>query len=355
VIINTLTIDNLRNITHTELNFSPNTNIITGDNGAGKTTLLEAIYLLGRAKSFRPGHPSSIIQRGKKSLMLFSQLIDTASHQHKIGLERSGSNLRIKIDGVTAKKLSTLAKTLPIVLITPQSHRLIEEGPEHRRRILNWGVFHVEHHYKKTMSKFQKSLLQRNNALRDGAVALDVWNSSFANYATEVAQQQSAYFDSWSHQLKKIIEGIPYFSNLTVTYNRGWPKGEELSEALESRNNIDKEKGYTTLGPHRADIALQLDGKAIKQTLSRGQQKVLITCIFLAQARVFREKIGESPIFLFDDLDSELDTTSINSVLGLIDKIHSQVFITTLNPNRFKHQGWTGSSSLFHVEHGEFT
>jgi DNA replication and repair protein RecF len=353
VIIKTLKIGNLRNITQAELSLSSNTNIITGENGAGKTTLLEAIYLLARAKSFRPGPPRSIIQRGKESLLIFSELEDRVSTKHKIGLTRTASTLKIKIDGLPAKKLSDLAIALPIVLITPQSHRLIEEGPEHRRRVFNWGVFHVEHSYKNVMTEFNRTLLQRNNALRSGSGELAIWDRLFIEHGLRVNHFQSTYFDSWKCALQSIIKDVPFLQDLEISMGYGWPNGEDLEDVLLKRKSNDKDKGFTSIGPHRMDIFFRLGGCSTKQSLSRGQQKILVTSIFLAQAKVLSDKIGDNPIFLFDDMESELDNNSIALLSRLIKRQNSQIFLTSIKADKQTSDLWNGLSAMFHVKHGE--
>jgi DNA replication and repair protein RecF len=354
VFIQTLKIEHLRNIASAELHFTNNINIVYGENGAGKTSLLEAIYLLGRAKSFRTSNRKSPIEKGRERTSLFALIENNKSSTHRVGLTRRGKETKVKIDGQPVNKLSKLANTIPITIVTPQSHRLIEEGPEHRRRILNWGVFHVEPRFKALMGDYTRSLLQRNKALREGSPDLSAWTHKLIHTARQVNEIQSKYFTLWREELLTKSNTFPFLEGLDIYFSKGWPEEADLKEMILSREASDREKGFTTLGPHRADVAFRVGGMEAGQLLSRGQQKVLIVTVLLSQARLLEKDRAVKPIFLCDDLDSELDYKSLARLCELIDEQKCQTFITTLDPNRLTTGVWTEKTSMFHVEHGHF-
>jgi DNA replication and repair protein RecF len=352
--LRTIKVENLRNINFAELSFSPNINLITGNNGAGKTSLLEAIYLLARARSFRQGHQKSQINKGSDHLLIYAITEDQQNQQHRIGFYRTRTKTQVKINGQKANKLSLLAKNLPTVLITPNSHRLIEEGPEHRRRILNWGVFHVEHQFQTIMATFSRSLLQRNTALRSGSRDLQVWDKAFLDSAQNVHEFQKRYFRNLKEEILNLIQGLNCLDGLDIKFYSGWNESFRLSELLKDRLRTDKERGFTGVGPQRADIEISIDRVPTKQILSRGQQKLLVTIILLAQSKLLEKSTGEKPIFLFDDLESELDNQSIETICSLLKQQNGQTFITSLNAERFNNHLWSNSIRMFHVEHGRF-
>jgi DNA replication and repair protein RecF len=353
--IKSIKIENLRNINHAELALSSNTNLIIGNNGAGKTSLLEAIYLLARARSFRQGQQKSQINKESDHLLIYATTEDQHHQEHKIGFYRNKSNTKVKIDGQKANKLSQLAKNLPTVLITPNSHRLIEEGPEHRRRILNWGVFHVEHQFQPKMAGFSRSLLQRNTALRSGSKDLQVWDKAFLDSAHVVYESQERYFGNLKQEILTLAQGINFLEGLEIKFYRGWNNNFTLSELLKDRLPTDKERGFTGVGPQRADIEISINRVPTKQLLSRGQQKLLVTIILLAQSKLLEKSTGEKPIFLFDDLESELDNQSIQTICCLLEAQKTQSFITSLNAERLNNYQWSKSIRMFHVEHGKFS
>jgi DNA replication and repair protein RecF len=352
--IKSLKVENLRNIHHADLCFSSSTNLILGNNGAGKTSLLEAIYLLARARSFRQGQQKSQISKESDHLLIYAITEDQKQQEHRIGFYRTKTNTQVKIDGQQANKLSLLAKNLPTVLITPNSHRLIEEGPEHRRRILNWGVFHVEHQFQSKMAKFSRSLVQRNTALRTGSKDLHVWDKAFLDSAQAVYDSQERYFQKLKQEIYNLTQGMSYLEGLEIKFYKGWNKSFRLSELLKDRLTTDRERGFTGIGPQRADIEISIDSVPTKQLLSRGQQKLLVTIILLAQSKLLEKSTGEKPIFLFDDLESELDNQSIETIWYLLEEQRSQTFITSLRAERLNNYQWSNSIRMFHVEHGRF-
>jgi DNA replication and repair protein RecF len=352
--IKTIKVEKLRNINHAELCFSSSTNLIVGNNGAGKTSLLEAIYLLARARSFRQGQQKSQINKESDHLLIYAITEDQHQHEHRIGFYRTRAKTRVKIDGKKANKLSSLAKNLPTVLITPHSHRLIEEGPEHRRRILNWGVFHVEHQFQSQMATFSRSLAQRNTALRSGSTDLQVWDKAFLESAQAVYDSQERYFGKLKQEIFNLSEGMSFLEGLEIKFYRGWNKNFRLADLLKDRITTDKERGFTGVGPQRADIEISIGRVPTKQLLSRGQQKLLVTIILLAQSKLLEKSTGEKPIFLFDDLESELDNQSIETICRLIATQQSQTFLTSLNAERLITFQWSNSIRMFHVEHGRF-
>ncbi len=147
---------------------------------------------------------------------------------------------------------------------------------------------------------------------------------------------------------------IQFLKSLQINFNRGWKQGEDLYYLLKEREAYDIERGFTSIGPQRADLVFKVDGVETRQVLSRGQQKVLIIITMLAQAAVLEKARGKKPIFLLDDLESELDKHSLNSVCTMLREQGSQVFITSLNPDQIISQDWAGEISMFHVEHGAF-
>ena len=354
MIINRLTIQHLRNIERADLDFSSTVNIVTGGNGAGKTTLLEAIYLLARAKSFRIGNQATPIQKGKERLLLYAETLDELKIEHRIGLEKKGSQTRLRIDGRSIIRVSELARLLPIALVTPMSHRILEEGPRNRRRLINWGLFHVEHDFKGLMADFSKSLLQRNNALRRGGKELSVWDETFAQCAENVSVRQERYFEELRSHLLSLCGEIYFLKKLELSFNRGWAQGDDLREAIAKRRTQDRENGYTHAGPQRSDLLFKIDGAPIRQILSRGQQKVLIALILISQAKLLEQARGEKPVFLFDDLQSELDQDSVELICGLLNRQQLQTVITSLSTKGILAMPWSNEPRLFHVEHGVF-
>jgi DNA replication and repair protein RecF len=165
--INRVKIENLRNIINAEISPHKGLNFIIGNNGAGKTTLLESIYLLARAKSFRQKRSGRLINEKADTLTLFAQLQSEDNRVHNIGLKKIAGQTEIKKDGKSLKKLSELAQTIPLTIITPNLQRIIEDEPQQRRRLLNWGLFHLEQSYSDLAYRYKKILRKETVLLED--------------------------------------------------------------------------------------------------------------------------------------------------------------------------------------------
>ncbi|MCU7935974.1 MAG: DNA replication and repair protein RecF [Candidatus Thiodiazotropha sp. (ex Dulcina madagascariensis)] len=347
-----LTIENLRNIAKADILPGKTNNFIVGKNGAGKTTLLEAIYLLGRARSFRQGNDKNLIKTSTDRLTLFTKLYTNQGQRHKIGLSKDDKTTHIRRDRETVTKLSDLAKSFPLTVITPNVQRIIEEDPHQRRRLLNWGVFHVEHTYGNLAKKYQKCLNQRNIALRGSRSQLSVWDRQIAELGETIHKHQSSYLVEWNKILNEMIEAVGIISPLRLELKSGWKRGLSLQEAIEANQKADIERGFTTSGPHRTDIRIMDEGADIKSHYSRGQKKIAVILLLLGQAMMQVKRTLESPILLIDEIHSELDSNSYHSLLAYITELQLQSFITTLEPLEKGETTGKGGAKMFHVEHG---
>lgn len=352
--LNRLTIKNLRNISHADIALSPTLNFFYGQNGAGKTTVLEAVYLLVRSKSFRKGHPSTQIRHGADELLLFTDAESSRGERIRVGLQRRGNKLQMRLNGDPVRKLSDLALALPMAMITPQSHRILEEGPDYRHRLLNWGLFHVEHHYGSLLSSYTRVLMQRNHALRaHGSSGLEVWDKQLVKLSMQISRMQENYVAVWNGHLEKLTRSISLFPDLKLSSYPGWDQDTTLEILLRSKVESDRKQGFTSVGSHRADIQIHVGGLQAKNLLSRGQQKLLIFMLIFAQSLYMTQKIDDAPIFLIDDLQSELDPVSQGKVLSLLTTYRLQSLITGTSPSNVLTDSAIVGAKMFHVEHGE--
>jgi DNA replication and repair protein RecF len=350
--INKLSIRYLRNITQADIALSPTLNFIQGNNGAGKSSILEGIYLLARAKSFRNSHAKSLVQQGQKALTLYTEVKNQTDHTSKIGLRKQGSHTEIRINGDPLKRLSDLVTTLSVSLVTPQSHRIVEEGPEHRRRMLNWGVFHVEHNFRQIASNYNRVLAQRNSALKSHQPFQSPWDEQLCRYAGEINRQHQKYINLWSDIVKGLCTDVECLRSLQITYQQGWDSSSSLSDVLRKKLDLDRTRGFTSNGPHRSDIHIMIGKRPAKEVLSRGQQKLLMIMLLLAQTKLMSQVSGEKSVFLIDDLHSELDKYSQQIALEKISQEFCQAVITTIDGKDESKNNLAENTAMFHVEHG---
>lgn len=351
-----LEIHNVRNIQSQKIDFCSGLNIFYGKNGSGKTSVIEAIHILGTGKSFRASQIKQVVKEGESELIVFSRLLNEGNKGVSIGIKRNKTEFQAKIDGVKIKGLSELAKQLPLLVITPESHRLLESGPSWRRKYLDWGVFHVEHEYASVWSKYHAALKQRNSLLQQKGDKQNIqtWTETLCSLGQILHQYRIAYFEKLLPLLLKFSEVFLPGQRLDFEYSKGWPKQGSLQDALESHLAQDLQHGRTEYGPHRADLKIRFNGMNARESVSRGQQKLLVYAMQLAQIDCIYETASKRTTLLLDDLSAELDEEKIGLLLDTINKEFNQVVITTADINsipvkRFKNK------RLFHVEHGLIT
>lgn len=355
-----VTVAAVRNLHPVALSPSPRINILHGANGSGKTSLLEAIHLLGLARSFRSPRLLPMIQYEQSACTVFGQVQLGDGRQSSLGISRDRQGeLQIRIDGQNARSAAQLAELLPLQLINPDSFRLLEGAPKVRRQFLDWGVFHVEPRFMPAWQRLQKSLRQRNSWLRHGtldAASQAAWDRELCLASEEIDGYRRAYIQALKPVFERTLSELLELEGLTLSYYRGWDKDRELSEVLASSLLRDQQLGHTQAGPQRADLRLRLAAHSAAEVLSRGQQKLVVCALRIAQGHLVNQAKRGQCIYLVDDLPSELDEQHRGALCRLLEDLHCQVFITCVDHELLR-EGWRTDTpvAMFHVEHGRIT
>lgn len=348
-----LTINNVRNIKEAQISPANRINLIVGKNGCGKSSLLEAIFLLGRGKSFRTANLKDIIKFECDNFIINGETRLQSNVTSRLGIRVAKDNLEIKIDGERKKDRSELAKVLPTQLIYPGSFNLLEGGPGHRRKFLDHGLFHMEQSFLKIWKKYNRALKQRNALLKTASPNNVVpWNYELANYGGLLTDKRQQYLGQFENLFLKTASEFLPFDQYDFAFYQGWGKDKPLEQVLLEEVENDIRVGFTKNGPHRADFLVKVNGKEAKKFLSRGQMKILIFALQIAQVRLLNTVIPDSACILIDDLSSEFDDILKERVLKYLRKLKAQVFITATNLDML---GTTLDDRIvFHVEHGRF-
>ena len=349
MIIEHLYIKNLR--IFKEINIYPNKqyNLITGLNGSGKTTILESIYLLARSRSFRTISSKNLIRKNEPELVIQANITNDKNLISRIGIKKTIKKTEVHINANRQNKVSEQAKQLPLGIITPNSYKLISEGPNYRRKFLNWGVFHVEHGYASLINTYNKILTQRNYSLRHQYKYQNVWDKQLAFYGTEIDKIRSRYINQFKQIFFTLSEDYPDLLDIEFSYKRGWSDSRDLMEVL--RNNNVEDQKYTYYGPHRADISIFMNGSSAIEVLSHGQIKILSILMILTQLLITKNTLIENPLLLLDDFHYELDNLNLKKIMQTINHLNLQTFISTIDDEIFNLTGL--NARVFHVEHGE--
>ena len=353
-----LSLENVRSIRRAELELHPGRNVIVGANGSGKTSLLEAVFLLGRGRSFRTRNSDRLITHGESRLVVFGRTLSTEALAVPVGLGvqvTRGEATVAKIHGEFARTLTQLSEVLPVQVIDPGVHRLIEDSAHRRRRWMDWATFHVEHGFADVWAGYTRTLKQRNAALKQIATAggstaapLDVWDTELSRLGEQLAGARRQMLERLRSHWQTTVLALTGL-NLDLGYFQGWARDVPLSDALAQSRERDLARGSTHAGPHRGDVILKLNGRLARDTLSRGQQKLAAVSMVLAQLQLLASILPEPPTLLLDDPAAELDADRLSRFIDLVAPLNCQLVVTAMTAS---HRPFGAGDRMFHVEQG---
>ena len=338
-----------RCLDNVELRLDPCFNLISGANASGKTSILEALAYLGRGRSFRGAHPESLTQHGKKQFILYGEIEDTDKNI-SMGVKNGLGGLETRINGESAKGISTLIETLPLQVIDPEIHNLVSGGPERRRQYIDWVTFHVEHGYLKLWRKYKRSLKQRNAALKSKSKRslIQSWDKEFVELASNIDEARKKALEKVLLNFESLGRKIINLE-FSFEYQEGWSSKKDLKIALDDGYERDIFLGATQNGPHRADLKIDLTKKQARKLVSRGQQKLLASAMVLAATETVQNSLNKPLLLLLDDPAAELDSESVYRLMESVSSLGCQVVATSINPQNVK---FSKNPKMFHVEQG---
>ncbi|QDP71476.1 DNA replication/repair protein RecF [Legionella israelensis] len=351
MILAELHIHNLRNISSQRMHLNPKINFIEGINGSGKTSFLEALYTLGTGHSFRSRDISSIIRYGEQSLTVFARSTqnDTISVQKNLA-----KPTLVKFNNIYCSSSSQLAYVLPIQVFYQDIFQIIDTGPSIRRRLLDWGLFHVKQSYLHLLNQYKRVLKQRNALLKQSSTSYHdfmVWDKQLSELAEQLHSRRLSFFEKWQ---ARFIDVLSCLTNVhcEIRYYKGWDKkeaGTDLQTVLEKNFISDKQRLYTQYGAHQAEIYFEINEHTAKQVLSRGQQKMILIALKLSQA----ELINKSCLYLFDDFSAELDVHHQQGIIDYLISLDAQVILTSIDSLSSVKGHLNTKCSSFYMESGK--
>lgn len=347
MLLKNIRLSSFRNYQSLDIGFGRDINVLVGSNAQGKTNFLEALYLLGTLKSFRVRQEGELLEWGAPSAAIKAvfECAKGPDLELEVRWARSGSKVerRILRDSVVSKRVGEFLHAVPIVLFVPQDLALVQQGPALRRRFFDVLLCKVSSEYYRTLVEYQHIVRQRCELLRRGRtnvrvdVELDVWDEQFAERAVRLVQlrlDMVKRIGQAAHEMNSFLSaagsGLP--QRLELTYSPTLPEQMSvLRQSLKNRRGLEVSLGQCTIGPHRDDIDITIDGKSLKAYGSQGQQRTAALALRLAEASIMSDDFGESSIVLLDDCFSELDEMRCQRLLDYL-RGTSQVFITSAAP-----------------------
>lgn len=327
------------------LELGPGFNLIAGGNASGKTSLLEALYFLGRGSSFRAARAEAAIRFEADRFTLFGRL--GAGLAGRVGLEVSRSDgLAIRVDGLPGTR-ADLVRALPVQILEPASHALVSGPPAGRRQFLDWGVFHVEHAFLPAWQRYRRGLQQRNAALKArNASGAWFWDNSLVADGLVVDECRRRLMAQLQPRVQQVGDRL-LGADVALTYQSGWPDASGLAEALVGCRDNDLRMATSTVGPHRADFRITVRTRKARDTVSRGQEKLVAAALTLAQVELVAESRGQTVVLLLDEPGADLDREHLARLLTVVADAPVQSFVTFLDP---KAVTLPKGARVFHVE-----
>jgi DNA replication and repair protein RecF len=353
--LRSLEIRDFRCIEQAELDLDARCNLISGANASGKTSLLEAIFFLGRGRSFRTPRAETLIRRGQSHLLVAGRRESGGGALRPVGVRYGRDGFEARAGGQRLRGLADLAVEIPVQSIDPEVHRLVEEGPLERRRYLDWGVFHVEPGFVDHWRRYQRALKQRNASLRAGGSEAEVraWDPELIEAGEILAAARRRYFEPLQSEVASMgrrLLGTP----VELALSDGWAADSSLSEAVARAWPRDRDRGTTHAGPHRADVSVRVGGDPARHRVSRGQQKLTAAAMLLGQLVCDAALDSPTAAVIVDDPAAELDAANLGRLISVISGLPGQLFFTALDPSLEAFSGLP-TPRRFHVEHGQIT
>lgn len=338
-----LEIRNLRIIEHASLQWDPGRNVITGGNGSGKTTLIEAAALAATGRSFRTRTGTPLVRFGTEeaSLRAHFTLRSQTIEERRVHCRPGRREFLAEGSPVLTQDA---ARATPILVLTSDLIAGIARSAQDRRRFWFWLMFHVEPRFSDLWSRFRRALQQRNAALVRKDPALAAWDTPLIDLGEALLSLLATVLDQWSALWPRFAQALG-LGTLEAKLYRGFD-GPSFRDALSAHGPIDRSRGFTSVGPHRADLVFRLNGHPLAAFASQGQIKLAAAALFAAQAELIYQQCG-ALVGAVDDLPAALDQDHAGSLWELLGDIPAQWLITT------QAGGWAGSRGRrFHVEQG---
>jgi len=367
--LQSLHILNYRNIREASLEFSPKLNCFVGLNGQGKTNVLDAIYLLSFTKSAYTSQDSLNITHGEEMAMVQgvyrgNRLIDGQTEESltiSCGLKR-GVKKQFRKEKKDYPRLLDHIGLIPLVMVSPADHQLIEEGSDERRRFMDVVIGQRNRKYLDCLTNYNALLKQRNALLKQYADApnppddlLEVLEWQMVEPAEYIFKARTDFFKEFEPYFQEVYKVISGSAETPALHYISQLQNRELREAYIKTRQRDLILGWTSQGPHKDDLDMRLGEWPLKQVGSQGQQRTFVLAMKLAQALYLADITGEAPILLLDDIFDRLDSERVERIVAMVQgEQFGQIFITDTDRQHLTEIIQPGpDAKIFHVENGQ--
>ena len=334
MIVKSLELDRFRNYMSLSMTFDSGVTILYGDNAQGKTNVLEAICLSATTKSHRGSKDKDMIffEENESHIRLYLEK-DGIEHKIDIHLKKNKSK-GIAIDGIPIRKSADLFGYLNVVLFSPEDLHIIKNGPSERRRFINIELCQLDSIYLYHYANYQKILNQRNNLLKQInhnpslEDTLEIWDNQLVVSGMELINRRKSFIKQLEMIMKEIHSNLTAGAEQVDLVYECNVEAEDFKQQLLHKREYDKRYQTTSVGPHRDDLLIYINGKDVKTFGSQGQQRTSALSMKLAEIELVKKRIGEYPVLLLDDVMSELDEKRRDYLLQSIKEIQTIITCT---------------------------
>ncbi len=315
-----LELNNFRNYKHAFAEFDDGLNVLYGKNASGKTNMIESIYLCSIFHSPRTTKDKEMVLIGEAKANI-NLILQKKYRKHSINLQiDEKGKKKILVDNIPLNRAGELFGVLGVVYFSPDEMKLVKESPQERRRFMDVGLSQQQRSYFYALQRYNKTLKQKNNLLKEWRnnknidSMLDVWDMGLAKEGAEIIFKRIEYVKVLNDAASKFHTAMSEAKEeLRLTYECAADISDKnelkqsLYEEIVKTRAKDKELGYCTVGPHRDDIKIEINGKDSRKFASQGQQRTIALALKLGEVIIYKNEIGEPPVLLLDDVLSELD------------------------------------------------
>lgn len=358
MIFEQLSIINFKNIQGQTLHFAERFNCFTGANGSGKTNSLDAIHFLSTCRSIASMSDSALIRHQSDFFMLEGRYIKGGvAHKVSCGCKK-GQSKSLKLNDKEYGRLSNHIGEFPVVLVSPLDTVIINESADERRRYINLFLSQIDREYLSALIGYNTILKERNAMLKSGTRGelLEVMDMQLGRYADIIFGKRTQFIEELLPIAQSYYREISSDKESFELRYRSQLIDSSMEQLLEQSREKDMVMGHTTVGVHRDDIVMSLDGHPIRKYGSQGQQKSFLIALKLAQSELIVKHKGIKPLLLLDDIFDKLDFSRVESLMELVsDSSFGQIFITDSNKIRMDKvlSKIAGEHKLFNVAAGE--
>jgi DNA replication and repair protein RecF len=339
-----LILTNFKNYELGEMEFSPKINCFVGNNGVGKTNILDAIHYLSLTKSFFNSIDSISIKHDEDYFIIQGTFTRDSEEDNIYCAFQKQKQKLLKRNGKEYQKLSDHVGRYPVVMISPADTALVTEGSEDRRKFLNKIVSQYNAEYLDSVLRYSKALQQRNKLLKDFKSSgkfdqdmLSVWDAQLVRYGEYIFSERSVLVNELIPVFQEYYEMISNGKEKVRLQYRSHLAGGDFPQALKDSITKDRFLEYTTIGIHKDDLLLEMDGFPVKSLGSQGQQKSYLVALKLAKFDYIKRKAGFSPILLLDDIFDKFDAERVEQIIKLVGNHRfGQIFITDTHQSRLQ-------------------